>query len=281
MSGQGAEPVGARTSRRHLLGWGAAGGLALASAASCSRIAPIAPDLPDPRPPRPTCVPRSALPRYGRLAGRPLVYEIDRRRGEFAIDAGFAGQLGTWLDDLVELTGWQIEQLWTYGAWTAGGSACSSWHDAGRAFDLSRLRLRDGSDISCRYDQWRSAPASRLTEARRAYWALAASAHKHFAYVLTHLYNAAHHNHIHLDNGRSGPDRSSFSARSPSQVQAVQGICAHLWDTPVDVTGRYDAETADAVRAVLADLDLGDELADQAAWSAFLDASTRRGAAPA
>jgi hypothetical protein len=210
---------------------------------------------------------RSSLPRYARLAEVPLVYEVSRRRSVFAIEAGFAGQLEAWLTDLVALTGWRAEQLWTYGTWTNGGSACSSWHNSGRAFDLARLRLADGTDVSCRYDLWRAASGGELAGARRAYWAVAASAHKHFAYVLTYLYNAQHHNHIHLDNGRSGAELARFSSRSPAQVQAVQGILGQLWDAPVEVSGRWDASTADAVRTVLADLSQGDDLSDQATWS--------------
>lgn len=256
---------------------------ALAAGCSVGRSSfPDLPELPDTGPrEQPRCVARSTLPRYARLADLPLVYEVNRRRSEFAIDEGFAGQLEAWLADLVELTGWRLDQLWTYGTWTNGGSTCSSWHDAGRAFDLSRLRLTDGTDVSCRYDLWRDTSGARLTETRRAYWAVAASAHKHFAYVLTYLYNATHHNHIHLDNGRSGADLSSFSSRSPAQVQAVQGILTHLWDRPVEITNRWDAATREATGAVLGDLDLGDDLTDQATWTGFLTASTRRGAEPA
>jgi hypothetical protein len=224
---------------------------------------------------------RSSLPRYGRLAGLPLVYEVNRRRSEFAIDEAFAGQLEAWLTDLAELTGWRLSQIRTYGTWTNAGSDCSSWHHAGRAFDLARLRSDDGTEISCRYDLWRDASGRELTDRRRAYWAVAASAHQHFAYVLTYLYDAQHHNHIHVDNGRSGSEPSTFSSRSPAQVQAVQGILTHLWDAPVEMTGRWDVATRDATEGVLRDLGLGDDLADRATWAEFLTAGVRRGAEPA
>lgn len=274
-----------------MLGLGLSAGLGLtALAAGCTADGsgfPGLPDLPETgRRQSPACVARSSLTRYEELAGLPLVYEVNRRRSAFAIDGGFAGQLEAWLSDLLELTGWEADRLSTYGTWTDGGSACSSWHDAGRAFDLARLRLADGREVSCRYDRWRAARGRELAEARRAYWAVAASAHKHFAYVLTYLYNAQHHNHIHLDNGRSGADPSTFSSRSPAQVQAVQGILTHLWDTPVDVTGRYDAATREAVEGVLTGLAStperpGTDLGDRPTWSAFLTASVRRGAEPA
>jgi len=268
-------------SRRALLGLGLGLTVAGTGLAGCSTDGSVLPDLPDVRRKQPSCVARSSLPRYDRLAGLPLVYEVNRRRTEFAIDKGFAGQLEAWLSDLRELTGWRLRQVRTYGTWTNGGSDCSSWHDAGRAFDLARLRLSADREVSCRYDLWRDTSGEELTEARRAYWAVAASAHQHFAYVLTYLYNAQHHNHIHLDNGRSGSEPSTFSSRSPAQVQAVQGILTYLWGAPVEVTGRWDAATRDVIESVLRDLAMSDDLADQATWAGFLTASVRRGAEPA
>jgi hypothetical protein len=268
-------------SRRGLLGLGLGLTAAATGLAGCSTDGSVLPDLPSVPRERASCVARSSLPRYDRLAGLPLVYEVNRRRSEFAIDEGFAGQLEAWLTDLRELTGWPLQQVRTYGTWTNGGSACSSWHNAGRAFDLARLRREDGTDVSCRYDLWRDSSGGDLTEARRTYWTVAASAHRHFAYVLTYRYNAQHHNHIHLDNGRSGTEPSTFSSRSPAQVQAVQGILTHLWDAPVEVTGRWDAATRDVTESVLGDLAVGDDLADQATWAGFLTASVRRGAEPA
>lgn len=280
-------------SRRRLIGLGIAAGLGVTALATsaCSPDAPWLPGPPGATRERPACVPRSALPRFDRLAGLPLIYEVTRRRSEFAIESGFAHQLEAWLADLVRLTGWAAEQLRTYGAWTKGGEtsgaqtsgagACSSWHNAGRAFDLARIRLADGTDVSCRYDLWRAHSGSELVRSRRVYWSVAASAHKHFAYVLTYLYNAEHHNHIHLDNGRSGASWSTFSSRSVAQVQAVQGICRHLWNSRDEPSGCWDSSTQESVGRVLADLDLGNDLADPAAWHGFLDASARRGAEPA
>lgn len=262
-------------SRRRLLGLGAGLTAGLGGAtAGCSTTVPLLPDRPRERA---ACVARSSLPRYGRLAGLPLVYEVNRRRSEFALDEGFAGQLETWLTELGELTGWRLDQLWTYGTWTDGADACSSWHNAGRALDLAALRLDRGSDVSCRYDLWRNKTGRSLTSRRRAYWAVAASAHLHFSYVLTYLYNTQHHNHIHIDNGRSGNGPSTFSTRSRTQIQAVQAICTHLWDIPVEVTGQWDGPTRNSLGRLLADLGQGEDLTDRATWSAFLTASIRRG----
>ena len=112
-----------------------------------------------------------------------------------------------------------------------------------------------------------------LEEARRDYWTLAAGLHLRFADVLTYLYNADHANHIHVDNGRSGSQPSSFRSRSRVQVQAVQALCSYRWNTPVELTGRWDAATQRASREVLDRLGIGGELQNGDRWSQFLTAS--------
>jgi Extensin-like protein C-terminus len=224
-----------------------------------------------------TCVPRSSLDSHRTLAGLPLVYEVDRRRTAFRFDGAFFTQLESWAGDLAEVLPSRPQELSTYGSWTDGGSACDSWHNAGRALDVARLTLADGSAVSCRYDQWRSLGGIPLEEARRRYWALAAGLHQRFAYVLTYLYNAQHANHIHVDNGRSGPGGSAFSSRSAVQVQAVQALCTYLWEEPVELTGRWDAGTRTATGRVLDRLGLEDTLDAADSWSGFLGASVARG----
>ena len=179
-----------------------------------------------------------------------MVYEPTGRRLAFWFDSGFAGQLDAWVGELAADLRQPVVQLDTYGSWIDGRGQCDSWHHSGRAFDLARIRLTDGRVVSCRYDQWRDAPTAEADAIRRAYWAVAAGLHLRFAYVLTYLYDAQHANHIHLDNGRSGPDLSTFRTRSRVQVQAVQAILTYLWAEPVELTGRWDGPTRDAARRV-------------------------------
>jgi hypothetical protein len=226
------------------------------------------------------CVARSSLDSHSTLAKVPLVYEVSGRRSSFTFDPAFYDQLGDWLKGYADRSRLAApDRVSSYGAWTAAGADCTSWHHAGRAFDLARLRLQGGETVSCRYDQWQSETGARLELTRRRYWALAASLHLDFAYVLTYPYNAQHHNHIHVDNGRSGRGRSTFSTRSVTQVQAVQAICTYLWDEPVELTGAWDSATRRATRRVLdrigheADLD-----ASVDGWRALLAASVPRGA---
>jgi hypothetical protein len=227
-----------------------------------------------------SCAARSSLDSHDTLNRLPLVYEVSERRTSFAFDPGFYTQLGRWLTGYAASSGLaEPDEVWSYGAWTDGGTSCDSWHNSGRAFDLGRLRLADGGVVSCRYDLWRSDTGARRERALRRYWALAASLHQDFAYVLTYPYNARHHNHIHVDNGRSGSSRSTLSTRSPSQLQAVQAICTHLWDEPVDITGAWDRPTRAATRRVLDRIGEPDHLDDSVkAWRAFLSASVPRGA---
>jgi hypothetical protein len=262
-------------SRRRLLGMG--GALTITAAAGCSGSVPGLGTREPLRRERATCVPRTALDSHRRVAGLPLVYEVNGRPSAFRFDGGFYARLESWADDLVEVLPSPPEQLWTYGSWTDGRSACDSWHNSGRAFDLARLRLAGGSVVSCRYDQWRTLGAVRLDEARRRYWSLAAGLHHRFANVLTYLYDGQHANHIHVDNGRSGNADSAFSPRSRVQVQAVQALCSYLWDRPVEISGQWDAATRTATGQVLNRLGLGASMDSAGNWSSFLVASARRG----
>lgn len=207
----------------------------------------------------------------------PLVYEISQRRSAFRFEPGFLAQLGDWVTALPASVDGEPDQLWTYGSWTDGGRSCDSWHNSGRAFDLARVRLRGGEFVSCRYDRWRAESGAALAARQRAYWRLAAGLHLRFAYVLTYLYDPAHDNHIHVDNGRSGSDWSTFTTGSRVQVQAVQAMATHVWDLPVEITGRWDAPTRSATRQILGALGQPADLAGSTeAWHGFLTAAAER-----
>lgn len=255
-------------SRRQLLGGVLAAGLT--ALAGCT---------PGPGPDA-ACVPRNQLERRLTIGGLPMVYEPTGDRQGFWFDRGFAGQLDAWVTELAQQLGGQLQQLATYGSWIDGGGRCDSWHNSGRAFDLARVTLTDGRTVSCRHDQWRTAPAADLEANRRAYWALAAGLHLRFAYVVTYLYNAQHANHIHLDNGRSGPNLSTFLPRSRVQVQAVQAMLGYVWSDPVELTSRWDSATRAASRRVLDQLGLQHDLTDGTeSWHGFLRATATRGVA--
>ncbi len=264
-------------SRRRLLGLGGAG-VAVTALAGCGIGSDRGSDQPRRRA---FCVPRSSLTSRAELAGLPLVYEVSHRRASFSFEDGFFAQLEQWLKAYEQSSGLApADQVWSYGGWTNSGSACDSWHNAGRAFDLARVRLRSGDFISCRYDRWQYQTGAELDRARRQYWALAAGLHLHFAYVLTYLYNSAHRNHIHVDNGRSGAALSTFTTGSQVQVQAVQAICSYLWDEPTELTGRWDSATRRVSRRALDRAEISDNLdVSVQSWRKFLTASMSRGQA--
>lgn len=221
----------------------------------------------------PTCVPAADTRTYARLGTAGLQYEVNDRPITVRMEPGFAARLTAWFTDWCDLTGTAPDLVGTYGAWLPDDGSCDSWHHAGRAFDISRLATGGTELVSCRYDRWGGTPtADRLS----AYWALAASLHLHFAYVLTHLFDDAHANHIHVDNGVSGGGMSTFTGRSRVQHQAVQAICRQLWGRDLPITGVWDTATRQAVNGLLGQLGLAGPLTRQESWQGFLRASVRR-----
>lgn len=254
--------------RRALLAAGTVG-MAAAVAGCSGKNKPV---------PKAYCVSRAKLTRHGSLGGAPLVYDISQQPTSFWFNAGFYGQLGRWLDDYLKLSGTsRPDQIQTYGSWLDGHPTCDSWHDAGRAFDLSRLVTGGAVQVSCRYDIWSTYTGARLQHFRTRYWALAASLHLHFAYVLTYPYNQTHHNHIHIDNGRSGDQPSTFDENSVTQVQAVQAMLTYLWNKPVKITGSWDNQTQEATGEVLDGTEVGGTIDDGVDhWHSFLRRTAAR-----
>lgn len=94
----------------------------------------------------------------------------------------------------------RIEHLGTYNCRRIGGGESASWseHATGNALDVSAFVLDDGRRISVRED-WdgQGSGAAFLRAARDA-------ACRAFATVLSPEYNAAHADHLHLDQARRG-----------------------------------------------------------------------------
>jgi hypothetical protein len=98
----------------------------------------------------------------------------------------------------------RVESMGTYScrAIIGGGAASAgriSEHALGNAVDVSAFVLADGRRITVQAS-WRSSDP----EIREFFAAIHASACKRFRTVLSPDYNAAHHDHLHLDMGR-GP----------------------------------------------------------------------------
>ena len=221
------------------------------------------------------CVDPSTLTSTGTLGGAALVYEVNRRPTAMRFNPDFLTQLKSWLKDFNDTSRYRgVTGIDSYGAHVAK-DGCRSWHAAGRAFDIARLRSGSTTLVSCRTDLFGEQSPAQQQSLTRRYWTLAASLHLHFAYVLTHHFDDLHRNHIHVDNGVSGAGMSRFDPDSRVQNQAVEAICTTIWGRTGTVTGSWDS-AREQVAPVLAELGVKD-LTRQQTWQSFLRASVKRG----
>jgi len=114
--------------------------------------------------------------------------------------------LALWVEDIQPLAEAElgsrierIEQMGTYSCRRIGGGEGGNWseHATGNAIDLGAFVLDDGQRISVLGDWDGGEPAGRFLRAARD------SACDSFGTVLSPDYNAAHADHLHLDQGRS------------------------------------------------------------------------------
>lgn len=207
---------------------------------------------------------------FSTLGGASLGYEVGRTLTTYRADPRFVELLETWAVDWATLSGLgAISTIWSYGAYV---DKCQSFHAAGRAFDIAEVEHQDGS-VSCRFDLW--GPGT--PQQTRDYWRLAASLHLHFGYTLTHLYDEAHTNHIHVDNAVSQWEETAFSAGSPAQVHMVQAALRSVFGAAVEVTGGWDEQTREALRPIQSSLGITRPLGDPDGWREFLRATAAGG----
>jgi hypothetical protein len=113
-----------------------------------------------------------------------------------------------------------------------GTVACrAGMHPLGRAIDLTRIQLVGNYSVDMNWS-WR---AQRDISHQRRYLAAVANCRRFFGTVLTCWYNAAHHDHIHVDNGTPvGPLRS---VRSDTTL--IQASCNLLDGASLAIDGRW------------------------------------------
>lgn len=223
------------------------------------------------------CVNPSTLATHTAVGAAKTMYE-GGGAANILINEAFFQQLYAWRNFWHANCPWPWStQLWNYGAYSQRDGSCSSWHEAGRAIDITSLR----DDVTtmhfwARYDLWKDLPNAAAH--RRRYWAGAASLHYYFRSVLTYFYNTDHHNHLHVDNGESGNALTTFSSGSKAQVQAVQGICANVWGYPCGADGVWSSAVSAAASKVLTRAGRPGSLTSSTAhWRTFLYASVRHG----
>jgi hypothetical protein len=142
-------------------------------------------------------------------------------------------------------------------------------HTKGRACDWEKLMFEHVTISPGNGDH-----ASSSRAVRRRYWAFAAICRSNSCYVLHGLYNTAHGNHIHQDNGIS----QGFNTME-STVKLCQAILNDIFDqTPKLATdGDFGDNTQNALTAALDRLEIAGTVQDARAWTRFLRKSARLG----
>lgn len=223
-----------------------------------------------------------ATTRRSKIGETRLHYEPTGARTTFTFESTFYDQILAWRDNLSTHvpSSWNgpPTRLDTYGVYVDK----PGMHGQGRAIDIARVTFTaaDGTtrNMNCRYDQWRN--WGNLDRWRKRYWALSASLHLRFRHVLTYLYNAEHHNHIHVDNAVYGwKSGAQFNSGSSAQVQHVQACCRYLFGYSTTIDGIWGPQTLSHSTAVLRryGVSSGTIQSSGARWRQFNFASMRQG----
>lgn len=168
-----------------------------------------------------------------------------------------------------------VETLTPYGplreVWTAGAYVNKfGLHGEGRAFDLDGLVFET---VKCLpYNRHHAYPVAAV---RARYAALVATAHRHFRYVLHGYFDAAHGDHVHVDDG-GGP--LVFRKDSRSDVTFVQFAINEVMDESLTVDGAYGPATDRAFRESKRRAGVaGDTSGSESAWLAWNQAIAYHG----
>jgi hypothetical protein len=142
-------------------------------------------------------------------------------------------------------------------------------HTKGRACDWEKLVFEH---VTISPGSGDHAAASRSV--RRRYWAFAALCRSNSCFVLHGLYNSAHENHIHHDNGIS----RGFNTME-STVKLCQAILNDIFDQSpkLSTDGDFGDKTQRAMTAALQKLQIEGTVHDAPAWTRFLRKSARLG----
>ncbi|ANM30620.1 hypothetical protein ABI59_15135 [Acidobacteria bacterium Mor1] len=183
-------------------------------------------------------------------------------RGEarsFFMTRPFAAKL---TDCFAEL--WQLCPLGRAEVVTSAGAFVHKpgYHGLGRAFDIDGIFWEGRDFVTLDY------PAR-----PRIYLAIEAVLRRHFGTVLNYLYNSAHQDHLHIDDGTP----VDFYPESESRVLFVQASLTHLLEEPVQIDGRWGPQTSAAVGRALTAMGSRGRLTSQRTWLKFLGECAGRG----
>jgi hypothetical protein len=129
-------------------------------------------------------------------------------------------------------------------------------HSQSRAIDLTRIKMNDSNGspnefTAANFNEKQFKTWGTPSVWYRRYWAAVAGLNRYFAYVLHCEYNAAHEDHVHVDNMQSGGGSSTFSTGSRAQVTFVQASLGKVWGKSVSVDGVWGSQTSNAAKSVL------------------------------
>ncbi|MEQ9486045.1 cell wall hydrolase [Coleofasciculus sp. F4-SAH-05] len=136
-----------------------------------------------------------------------------------------------------------------------------SYHGKGRAFDLDGIFWSDRTFVTLWDGHQRGD--------RRFYFGVEAILRKHFGTVLNYLYDAAHRDHFHLDDGTSVGFKSVFKSR----VLFLQGALVHVFGISVGssgIDGKYGRDTKSALQQALSHLSITGNISNRSVWLQFL-----------
>ena len=211
-----------------------------------------------------------SLIRISDIDGVPLFYArgVPPRPTSFSIDPAYKSMLVDTVKTVrfrAPASFGKLVRITSAGAFVAK----PGMHGLGRAFDHDRWTFQHVDIKPIAHDH---ASSSRAT--RQRYWALAALMRSHCAYVLHGLYNQAHEDHLHQDNG--GP--YGFTTSSEATVKLVQAICREIFRmTEVHPDGDFGSTSRDAARKAMQKVDLAGDINDRTQFKRFLLRSGRLG----
>jgi hypothetical protein len=197
---------------------------------------------------------------FSSLAGVPVNYAREPvapygTRGKphtFRCTSGFLQKLEACFDEL-----FSVSPLGRAEVITSAGAFVEKpgFHGLGRAFDLDAVFWPGRDFVTLRY------PTD-----QKFYLGVDAILRKHFGTVLNFLYNADHHDHLHVDDG----SEVGFVKSSKSRVLFVQAALTHVLNVPVGIDGIYGTETEGGLRTAFERLGISGDINTREVWLEFL-----------
>ena len=202
---------------------------------------------------------------FNSLAGVPVYYDrfSDAPYGsigkpyKFYADELFIKQLNACFDEL-----WEICPLGKAVIINSAGTYVDkpgSYHNKGRAFDIDSIFWKDKSFVF-----------SNFPKQPIFYLGVEAVLKKHFGTVLSFLYNTAHNDHIHIDNGSS-----KYFRKVKSTVLFIQATIVYVFEISIAIDGIWGPETESALSYVLNMLGLSTDINNLHVWNIFLTLSAK------